>query len=205
MFKEEFKSVLLKYDSTTGVHLFSDIELTYSQSSRHYHNLNHLDHLLDELNPYREEFSCWDTIVVAIAYHDFVYEATRNDNEEKSADAAILRLQSIQFPVDEITRCCQFILATKKHEPVNREVDLFTDADLAILGAERDRYQKYAADVRKEYSVFPDFLYKPGRKKVLQHFLSKKRIYKTEEFFKRYEIPARNNLQSEFEILTSIS
>lgn len=202
MFEEEFKSILLKYDTTAGMHLFSEIELTYGQSSRHYHNLSHLDQLLIDLKPFRQEFSCWDTLVFAIAYHDFVYEAARNDNEEKSADAAKLRLQSIQFPVDEITRCGQFILATKKHETVNREIALFTDADLAILGADQDRYQKYAIDVRKEYSFYPDFLYNPGRRKVLKHFLSMKRVYKTDEFFNRYEHWCRHNLKSELESLS---
>lgn len=197
--ESEFNRAVSHYKSNAT--LWAKVAEAYASSGRHYHTLVHLNHLLVELNPYQHQFTSWDTIVFAIAYHDFVYRATQSDNEEQSAEVARLQLQSIQFPEKEIKRCEQIILATKKHEAVNRETDLFTDADLAILGADRERYLRYAADVRKEYSIYPDLLYKPGRKKVLTHFLKMNRIYKTEEFFTKYEQSARRNLQAEFESL----
>jgi predicted metal-dependent HD superfamily phosphohydrolase len=39
------------------------------------------------------------------------------------------------------------------------------DADLSILGKDLDTYLAYTKMIRKEYSIYPDFLYKPGRKK----------------------------------------
>jgi predicted metal-dependent HD superfamily phosphohydrolase len=51
--------------------------------------------------------------------------------------------------------------------------------------------------VRREYSIYPDLLYKPGRKKVLQHFLNMEHIFKTIHFYTLYEQNARNNLNRE--------
>jgi predicted metal-dependent HD superfamily phosphohydrolase len=42
--------------------------------------------------------------------------------------------------------------------------------------------------------MYPDFLYRPGRRKVLQHFLDMERIFKTEEFASKFEKQARVNL-----------
>ena len=61
---------------------------------------------------------------------------------------------------------------------VENDINLFTDADLAILGAEPEIYKNYAAAIRQEYSVFPDPIYIPGRKKVLLHFLKMERLFK---------------------------
>jgi predicted metal-dependent HD superfamily phosphohydrolase len=177
------------------------VALAYTAKGRHYHTFTHLNQLMAELKPYQNQFSFWDTIVFAIAYHDFVYKSTRKDNEEKSALVAGARLRQLDFPESETKRCVEFILATKQHESVNREIDLFTDADLAILGAAPERYRQYTAEIRKEYAIYPDLLYKPGRKKVLQHFLQMKRIYKTDEFYERYEQAARRNLACELDLL----
>lgn len=200
MFQLEFQNALVNYNPKVGQDLYAEIQKAYSHRSRHYHTLAHLDQLVTELKPLRDQFSCWATVVFAIAYHDFVYDATRKDNEERSAAVAAARLSEIDFPTIEISSCVKFILATKKHDAVNREVDLFTDADLSILGATPERYQHYAAEVRKEYSIYPNLLYKPGRKKVLLHFLAMKRIFKTNEFYEKYELRARINMESELHL-----
>lgn len=198
MFQLEFQNALVNYNPKVGQDLYAEIQKAYSHRSRHYHTLAHLDQLVTELKPLRDQFSCWATVVFAIAYHDFVYDAIRKDNEERSAAVAAARLKQIAFSEAETERCLVFINATKKHEPVNREVDLFTDADLSILGAVPERYQQYTIEIRKEYYMYPDLLYKPGRRKVLQRFLSMNCIYKTDEFYERYEQAARRNLQGEF-------
>jgi predicted metal-dependent HD superfamily phosphohydrolase len=88
-------------------------------------------------------------------------------------------------------------MATKRHEPSDDEIDLFTDADLSILGSSPDVYQLYSQQVRQEYSIYPDLLYKAGRKKMLLHFLEMEHIYKTSFFRNKYETTARRNLENE--------
>ena len=58
-------------------------------------------------------------------------------------------------------------------------------------------YYKYSQDIRAEYSIYPDDVYYPARKKVLQHFMSMKSIYKTEFFINKFEALARENLHHE--------
>ena len=90
------------------------------------------------------------------------------------------------------------ILATKKHELSNDpDTNYFLDADLSILGSDRKSYERYATAIRQEYIEVPDALYVPGRLKVLAHFLSMERIYKTDHFKNLLEIQARNNLEIE--------
>lgn len=84
----------------------------------------------------------------------------------------------------------------------DKEINLFTDADLSILGSVQSVYVNYAKQVRQEYSIYPDFMYRPGRQKVLNHFLQMKKIFKTDVFFNKYEAQARINLQHESALLT---
>jgi len=75
------------------------------------------------------------------------------------------------------------------------------DVDLAILAASREAYTRYTHAIREEYKIYPYFLYKKGRKKVLQHFLERKQIYFTEEFQAQHEANARENLRWEIATL----
>ena len=89
-------------------------------------------------------------------------------------------------------------MATKLHGlNTDSDTNYFMDADLAILGADDDLYNLYTRQIRKEYKFYPDLLYKPGRRKVLQHFLQMDSIYKTSYFKDKYEWQARKNIKRE--------
>jgi predicted metal-dependent HD superfamily phosphohydrolase len=205
MIKKEFIDSLKNYtvDSEQRLTMWNEVEKNYSKSDRHYHNLTHLNSMLTELKLYKGKFNNWDTIVFAIVYHDLVYNTLKSKNEEQSAEVAIKRLTKIAFPEKLITFCSQLILATKKHEPSDSETNLFTDADLSILGSDPETYKAYSKQIRLEYSIYPDMMYNPGRKKVLTHFLKMDNIYKTNEFSDRYEQNAKTNLQTELNSLTN--
>ena len=94
------------------------------------------------------------------------------------------------------------VLATKKHAACDdTDTNYFTDADLSVLGQGWYVYSNYYRQVRKEYALYPDIIYIPGRKKVLQHFLQMERIFKTDHFFNKFELQARENIQKELEAL----
>jgi len=198
MIREAFISSLRTFtDPDQCEQFWGEIERAYTAAGRHYHTLAHLNHLMTELSPYQNQFRHWDTIVFAIVYHDTIYSTRHFKNEVKSAKLAVNRLRYVGFPEPELERCRNLILATEKHGAGDYETNLFTDADLSILGAEPEPYRQYAAQVRKEYYIFPEILYQSGRKKVLRHFLSMPRIFKSQEFYERYEMKARMNLQDE--------
>jgi len=203
MIKTEFLKSLENYstDSIQNFTMLERIEKEYTSSNRHYHTLNHLDNLLTELADNKEKFASWDVIVFAIAYHDVVYNTLKSNNEEKSAEFARKELTKISVPENLIIRCEQLILATKKHTYADFETNLFTDADLSILGATPEVYKLYSNQIRKEFSIYPDLVYNPGRRKVLKHFLDMEKIFKTNEFVIAYESKARINLQTELNSL----
>lgn len=175
-----------------------EIEKAYGGKKRHYHNLNHLEQLWQQLLPLKAKIADWETLLFSLFYHDIVYKVRRQDNEEKSAELAQERLQALSYPPDRIERCVAQIIATKSHTlSTDADTNLFTDADLAILGQDWPTYHTYALQVRREYAIYPDLLYKPGRRKVLQHFLNMERIFKTSHFYDLYEQKARSNLSRE--------
>jgi predicted metal-dependent HD superfamily phosphohydrolase len=140
----------------------------------------------------------WDSMVFALFYHDFVYNATSKNNEENSAVEAEKRLTALRLPIDKIAQVVQLIDATKSHKvSSDNDVNLFTDSDLSILGSPHAEYELYCSNVRKEYSIFPDILYKPGRRKVLRHFLDMPYIFKTDFFRSKLESIARQNIKTE--------
>lgn len=182
--------------------LWNEIEATYSHSKRHYHTLHHLEQLLNELLSVKEHIRDWNTVLFSVFYHDLVYNPLRRDNEERSVVIMENRLQSIDVPADIIEGCKRQILCTQTHKPCNdHDANFFTDADLSILGQEESRYREYTAAIRKEYALYADNLYYPGRKAVLDHFLQLNRIFKTDSFFSKYEKQARLNLQGELEYI----
>ena len=200
MLNQVFTELTTKYTDNTSLSemLWKEIEQNYSHKSRHYHNLKHLESLLSELNSVKDQIRDWDVVLSSLFYHDSIYSVTASDNEEKSAELAKVRLQQLSFPSDKIQECAQQILATKAHlKNTDKDTNFFTDADLSILGQDWELYLNYTRQVRKEYSIYPDLLYKPGRKKVVRHFLEMEVIYKTEYFYGRYESRARENLSRE--------
>lgn len=198
--QEAFTEAASRYtaDQSAIARLWQEIQTDYSQPERHYHNLMHLHGLLETLLPLKDAIADWPAIIFALCYHDLVYDVLRQDNEEKSAARAAAALHAMGIPDEPLQRCCRHILATKGHaESADGDTDLFTDADLAIMGAPEADYTRYAAQIRQEYALFPDPVYGPGRCRVLQHFLDMPRIYKTAPFADRYEAQARRNLTAE--------
>ena len=65
--------------------------------------------------------------------------------------------------------------------------DYLLDLDLSILGKNPEEYRRYCDNIRKEYSIYPDFIYRKGRRKVLQNILELDSIYKTDFFKQAYE------------------
>lgn len=202
MLQSVFTNLCSKYTAEDTALLWQEIEQAYTGKKRYYHNLIHLENMYNELLSCKEDIKDWDSVLFALFYHDIVYKATSKDNEAKSAETAIKRLVQINVHSHKLDKCHELIIATKSHiVSNNNDTNLFTDADLSILGYPWEKYEAYYKQVRKEYSYYPDLLYNPGRKKVLQHFLAMDSIFKTLYFREKYEAKARTNLQMEMSIL----
>ncbi len=136
LLKDTFTALLQPYSNGVVVEQYwLEIEKAYSGKKRHYHNLIHLEQLWQQLFALKSEISDWDTLLFSLFYHDMVYNVRRQDNEEKSAELAKQRLQALPYPPAGIDKCVAQIVATKSHTlSPDLDTNLFTDADLAILG-----------------------------------------------------------------------
>ncbi len=202
--KERFSKNCLNFtkDQSLIENLWSEIEKNYSGKGRYYHNSEHLENMFSELDSVKQKIVNLENISFSVFYHDIIYDATSKINEEKSAEFAELRLKKLNIDRDSIEKISAQILATKAHQKSgDNDVNYLLDADLSILGKDPETYLDYTKKIRKEYSIYPDLLYKPGRKKALKHFLELENIFKTEDFREKYEKQARENIQFEIDRL----
>lgn len=176
----------------------------YSRKNRHYHGLSHIWNMLTQSDECKAELVDKEMVDFAIWFHDIIYKATQKNNEEKSADLARKVLKRLSLNASRIETVYNLIVSTKKHQVIessNLDNAYLLDFDLSILGQSWEVYETYIKNIRKEYKIYPDFLYKPGRKKVLKHFLERKTLYFTEKYLDLYESQARKNLEKEIQLL----
>ncbi|KAF2517066.1 HD domain-containing protein [Flavobacterium foetidum] len=180
---------------------WADLEKAYSKKSRHYHNLTHLKEMIESFEVYRDKLQNPNEILFSIFYHDFVYSASKKDNELKSAEYALSVLpKNVNLNKQLVFDA---ICATQQHQHnAIEDINWLIDFDLKILAKDWDDYKTYFEQIRKEYRIYPDFLYRPGRAKALKHFLENEFIFQTDEFRSLYEEKARANIEKEILLLT---
>ena len=189
---------LLTANPTLKNRLWEDIVARYSEPGRYYHTMEHLQNMYRHLQAIFMHIDKKEEVLFALFYHDIIYDPLRKDNETQSASYAEEILTKLGSPADKITTVAQLIEATAGHKfHQQSDVNYFLDADLSILASIPENYDEYAANVRKEYGIYPDNEYRQGRKQVLLSFLSSERIFKTDYFFEQSEAQARKNIARE--------
>lgn len=178
---------------------FDRLVEAYSGPERHYHNLEHLSEMFRVASRLQDRAEEPTAIQLAIWFHDAVYDPRSKENEQRSATWAREAMNEFKIPEVMIRHVEAMILATGKHLPSDdADTRILLDADLAILGADPRRYDRYAEDIRKEYAWVDDDTYRRGRSAVLEAFLAREAIYQTERMHEMGEEPARQNLQREW-------
>lgn len=139
---------------------WADLVERYAEPHRRYHTLEHVEDVVRRVHGTEVELAAW--------YHDVVYDPTGTDNEAQSAAHARDVLVSLGAPEDVIAEVERLVLLTAGHvadDPRGREL---IAADLAILTADRARYERYSRDIRAEYAHVDDDTWRTGRAAVLQ-------------------------------------
>ncbi|MFK8162833.1 MAG: hypothetical protein AB8H12_10260 [Lewinella sp.] len=177
--------------------------IAHAYAGRAYHNLDHLTEMLGHYQcvPTHLEPAAPPIFGIALIYHDIVYRAGRKDNELRSADMAVAALKTAGVDADKQSYCHDLIMATKTHESQNDDEGLLVDLDLAVLARPAEGYDAYTRAIRKEFALYPGFVYRPGRKKALRHFIERPNIYYHSFFRESWEGTARENLQREIKHL----
>lgn len=177
---------------------WKEIVEAYSSEQRHYHNLHHLHYVYSRLEECPQKPVDREALLFCLFYHDIVYNIRATDNEERSANIAVLRMEGVGAKKQSIELCKQHILATRTHEATGSpDSDLFCDADIAILGEVPERFAEYCRRVRLEYLGVADEEYNGGRARELESLNNRKELFHTEYFRNRYEDTARKNLEKE--------
>jgi len=167
------------------------LELTrrYTEPHRHYHGLPHIAWMLDQAR----ELVLDDDQVLAIWFHDAVYDVLAHDNEERSAALAVERLTAAGLPEARIRKIESIVLDTKAHVPTLEASKLVMDLDLASLALARPEFLRNGARIRAEYAVIDDATFYASRRVFMEAFLARERIYWT-DWGAALESRARENL-----------
>jgi len=192
-------------DAASAESTLAELVRAYAEPHRHYHTLDHIADLLHLLEQHGGASDA-DAVKLAILFHDAVYDPARQDNEAASANLAVRQLSPLGFPRQLLGKAERYILATQHGAAPQAmgddDLDVLLALDLSVLAAAPDRYRTYALAIRQEYSAVPDTLYRSGRRRVLEGFLARPQIYRTEGLRSLWEAPARANLAGEIAVLT---
>jgi len=186
--------------------LRSDLLAAYSDPGRHYHDSRHLTEVLTRLEELATAGEDFERIPVVLAawFHDSVYDGER-DAEERSAAWAEDSLPEFCEP-DLVAEVARLVRLTELHAAADDDANgrALSDADLAILAADAERYDEYARAVRHEYAHIGDEEFRVGRAAVLQRLLDKESLFHTAYATAHWESAARANMQRELTSLTAV-
>ena len=178
----------------------------YSEPHRKYHNVAHLEYMLDKLYVFYPHLDkeLHDAVVWAILYHDIVYDipAKEISNEKRSA------LQFLKEHIDEpnafviahAIECTETHILNKFDGLPGSVVHHLVDLDLWALSDE-EAYAKNNISIKLENNA-TDEQWRKGRGAWLTKFLERDQIYYT-DIGKTREAEARRILQADLDQLTN--
>lgn len=176
-----------------------DVLARYDEAHRRYHDRRHLTEVLQAVGTLTAGAGAPAPVTLAAFWHDAVYDPAAPDNEQRSAALAGDTLHRLGVEPAVAAEVARLVLLTRAHAPcvADRHGALLCDADLAVLGADPDRYRTYAEDVRAEYAHLDDESFRRGRAQVLRSLVDRPRLFTTEQGHHRWDVPARRNLRDE--------
>lgn len=182
----------------------AEARAAWCEPHRHYHDERHLDACLSALDGVALAERERRVLRWALLWHDAVYDPAAPDNEERSAAWARASLRAAGVAEDEAAEVARLILLTKGHrvEGGDRLGALMVSIDLAVLGAEEEAYDAYAADIRREYAHVPEEAWRKGRGAVLASLLAADPLYPEPGARAALEAQARANISRELAALS---
>ena len=178
--------------------LHDQLLAAWSEPQRHYHTLQHLAECLALAEELRDEMDHPAEVILALWFHDAVYDVRAHDNEAQSAQWAERALCEAGVAADARKRIIDLIMATchgaANAPPASQDSAILVDIDLAILGSPERRFAEYEAQIRAEYAWVAPEVFAVKRREVLRGFLARERIYAAGTMRARFEAQARCNL-----------
>jgi predicted metal-dependent HD superfamily phosphohydrolase len=199
---------LLGGDQEVAAAAAADLGARYAESHRRYHGSAHVRAVVQdaavlaaELRLPAEERA---VLIIAAGAHDVVYDGRPGDDERRSASWARDWLARAGVGEAHVARVGELVLATAAHSasPDDLTAWVLLDADLAILGADPQVYDRYCLAVREEYAALDEPAWRAGRTAVMSGLLARDPLYGTRAAYRRWEALARANIVRELDSLT---
>jgi predicted metal-dependent HD superfamily phosphohydrolase/dephospho-CoA kinase len=209
-------------NNTINPNVFRMVNYAYTEEHRAYHTVDHLNMMIGMLARSEYEHNDHLALVLAILFHDFIYDIGNENNEEQSAVSMVYVLKTFQpelyYQHGHIVELATLmILSTHLHEPflpedivtpefvskfdfdIEEMIKVFLDLDLGIFAQGWDKICKYEDQIREEYKDVPNDIYYPSRLDVLEDFLTREKIYMSKSignslYEGMYEELARKNI-----------
>ncbi|UVE94242.1 hypothetical protein [Dietzia sp. B32] len=181
--------------------LRADLLERWNEPQRRYHNETHLRAVLRAVDALEADGETFDSTAVRLAgwLHAAVFDPAGAENNEKSAVLAEKRLDPAA-PVEEVARLVR-LMGGHRVEDGDLNGAVLSDADLAVLGADPETYDTYAADVRHEFAHVPGERFVAGRVAALEGLLERRSVFRTRAGRDMWEKQAHANLNRELGML----
>ncbi|KAL1596481.1 hypothetical protein SLS60_009127 [Paraconiothyrium brasiliense] len=171
------------------VRIPDNIVKLYQDPQRHYHTLDHINHMLSLIptdHPNARE------LIYATWFHDCVYgpQAKHGVNETESIQQWEKYVEEQKEELYDVFRNETNILLVQR----------FLDMDMDILASQRNDYLEYTRKLRQEYAYFSDKAFRKGRAEFLRGELKKNRVFYLDENHGKNKI-ARENMRAELAML----
>ncbi len=201
MIKEDllnrWKKLISRFTNTEDAYKYGQLVIDcYNEKHRHYHDINHLIHVLEQFDFAIKNIGIAEataaTIELSIWYHDAIYDTSRTDNELKSAELFEDHANKMGINQNVINDVKRIILITENHyQAASLDEEIMSDCDLSPLGLNKEGFEQSGRDLKKEYPHTPEI----KRKEALEKFLAHNGIFRTMLFKKAYEERATKNIE----------
>lgn len=156
-----------------GIEDSDDIQKRWQESHRFYHNENHLNQLLEDIEVVSKKELLSEpekeVLVLTAFFHDVIYDPTRQDNEEVSAEYFLKK--SKKNTQTELIH--QIILDTKQHESEEKLSKIFCNLDTKVVHQSTfSQLLVWERQIFKEFQFLDWRVYRAGR----LHFLEKMKL-----------------------------
>lgn len=166
-----FQAILDSWNIKADVNMLLGM---WNESHRHYHTLDHLNDLVDQINAYRENTNCskkeYEKLLITALFHDIVYDPMKSNNEEMSADFFLDCCQSKNQDIEDIKNA---ILETKTHTSTSKLSSIFNEFDMKILERGYNDLLEWEKGIYEEFKGYGSDVYKQGRIKFLESVIDK--------------------------------
>lgn len=184
--------------------LVTDLIARLSEPHRRYHGLAHVASCVALAEQHAAHAQHPAAVVLALLFHDAVYDPRAADNEARSAALAEHALASLEAPPEVCARVGRLVRATAGHDAAGDvDAELVLSADLAVLGASEAERAAFEHGVREEYAFVDAPLYAAGRARILSALLARERLFEVPAIASEREATARSFLAATIASLTA--